>query len=50
MDGVSPEELEQKLEALLNDIKGTKGAKVQAKRHNVAVDVLLDEYGMETEL
>ena len=50
MEGVSQEELENKLEALLSEIKGTKGAKVQAKRHNVAVDVLLDEYGYDSEL
>jgi GH25 family lysozyme M1 (1,4-beta-N-acetylmuramidase) len=41
------EELEKKVEAFLNEIKGTKGTKVSAKRHNVAVDVMLDEYGLE---
>lgn len=41
------EKLEKKIEAFLSEIKGTKGAKVSAKRHNVAVDVMLDEYGLE---
>ena len=40
-------ELEEKLDALLNELKGTKGAKVRAARHNVAVDLLMDEYGLE---
>ena len=47
MDKMS--DLEQKIEAFLNEIKDTKGAKVSAKRHNVAVDVMLDEYGLEIE-
>ena len=41
------EEFEKKINAFLNDIKDTKGAKVSAKKHNVAVDVMLDEYGLE---
>lgn len=40
-------ELEGKLEALLAEIKGTTGTKVRAERHNVAVDVMMDEYGMD---
>lgn len=40
-------ELEEKIEAFLKDVQGTKGVKVKAKRHNVAVDVMLDEYGIE---
>ena len=40
-------ELEEKLNAFLEELKGKKGTKVLAKRHNVAVDVLMDEYGME---
>lgn len=40
-------ELEAKLEALLAELKGTTGTKVRAERHNVAVDVLMDEYGMD---
>lgn len=39
--------LEEKIEAFLKDVQGTKGVKVKAKRHNVAVDVMLDEYGIE---
>ena len=39
--------LEGKIEAFLRDIQGTKGVKVKAKRHNVAVDLLMDEYGIE---
>ena len=41
------EEFEKKINTFLESIKGTKGAKVSAKRHNVAVDVMLDEYGLE---
>lgn len=41
------EEFESKINAFLDSIKGTKGAKVSAKKHNVAVDVMLDEYGLE---
>ncbi|NOX15502.1 MAG: hypothetical protein GXP61_05695 [Epsilonproteobacteria bacterium] len=41
------DEFEQKINDFLDSIKGTKGAKVSAKKHNVAVDVLLDEYGLE---
>jgi len=43
----SVEEFEAKIENFLQSIKGTQGAKVQATRHNVAVDIMLDEYGME---
>jgi len=43
------EELEKKINAFLDGIKGTKGVKIGAKRHNVAVDIILDEYGIETE-
>jgi len=43
------EEFEKKIENFLKDISGTKGAKVKAKRHNVAVDVMLDEYGLEVD-
>ena len=41
------EEFEKKINSFLDSIKGTKGAKVSAKKHNVAVDVMLDEYGLE---
>lgn len=41
--------LEAKIEAFLKDVQGTKGVKIKAKRHNVAVDVMLDEYGIEME-
>ena len=41
------EELEKKINEFLDSIKGTKGVKISAKKHNVAVDVMLDEYGME---
>ncbi len=40
-------DLETKIESFLESIKGTKGVKVMAKRHNVAVDIMLDEYGLE---
>ena len=40
-------EFEAKIEEFLNGISGTKGVKVKAKRHNVAVDVMIDEYGLE---
>jgi len=40
-------DLEDKIEKFLESIKGTKGVKIHAKRHNVAVDIMLDEYGME---
>lgn len=39
--------LEEVIDAFLENIKGTKGARVSAKRHNVAIDVMLDEYGIE---
>ncbi|WP_458699620.1 hypothetical protein ACKGJI_07245 [Sulfurospirillum sp. 1307] len=45
MDSV--EDIEKKIEAFLESIKGQKGVKVKAKRHNVAIDVMLDEYGIE---
>jgi GH25 family lysozyme M1 (1,4-beta-N-acetylmuramidase) len=41
------EEFEKKINAFLDNIKGTKGAKISAKKHNVAIDVMLDEYGLE---
>jgi len=41
------EEFEKKINAFLDEIKGTKGAKISAKKHNVAVDIMLDEYGLE---
>ncbi|MDX1808909.1 MAG: hypothetical protein R3331_05175 [Sulfurospirillaceae bacterium] len=41
--------LEEKVEKFLESIKGTKGVKIKAKKHNVAVDIMLDEYGMELE-
>jgi len=43
----SIDEFEKKINTFLDSIKGTKGAKISAKKHNVAVDVMLDEYGME---
>ena len=43
------EEFEAKIEEFLKAVSGTKGAKVKAKRHNVAVDVMIDEYGLEIE-
>jgi len=45
MDNI--EELEAKIDKLLNDVKGTKGVKISAKKHHVNVDVMLDEYGVE---
>lgn len=39
--------LEEKVEKFLESIKGTKGVKIKAKKHNVAVDIMLDEYGLE---
>ncbi len=41
------EAFEKKINDFLDDIKGTKGAKVSAKKHNVAIDVMVDEYGLE---
>jgi hypothetical protein len=41
--------LETKIEIFLNEIKGTKGVKISAKRHDVAVNVMLDEYGVDME-
>ncbi len=41
------EEFEKKINDFLENIKGTKGAKVSAKKHNVAIDVMVDEYGLE---
>jgi len=40
-------ELETKIEAFLNSAKGTKGVKISAKKHDVNVNVMLDEYGVE---
>lgn len=39
--------LETKIEKFLNEIKGTKGVKISAKGHDVAVNVMLDEYGVD---
>ena len=41
--------LEEKIEDFLKSIQGSHGVKIKAKRHNVAVDVMLDEYGIELE-
>ncbi len=41
------EELETKIENFLNNVKGTKGVKISAKKHDVNVNVMLDEYGVE---
>lgn len=41
--------LETKIEKFLNEIKGTKGVKISAKRHDVAVNIMLDEYGVDLE-
>ena len=43
------QELEDKISAFIDSVKGRNGAKVLAKRHNVAVDIMLDEYGIEIE-
>jgi hypothetical protein len=43
------QELEDKIAAFVDGVKGKKGVKVLAKRHNVAVDIMLDEYGIEIE-
>jgi uncharacterized alkaline shock family protein YloU len=40
-------ELEAKIDSFLNGVKGTKGVKISAKKHDVHVDVMLDEYGVE---
>jgi len=42
-------ELEDKILAFIDSVKGREGVKVLAKRHNVAVDIMLDEYGIEIE-
>ncbi len=42
-------EFEKKLDDFLDQIKGTKGVKIRAERHNVEVDVMLDEFGLETD-
>lgn len=39
--------LEETIDSFLESIKGKKGVKIKAKRHNVAIDVMLDEYGIE---
>ena len=41
------EEFEKKINTFLDSIKGTKGVKASAKKHDVVVDIMLDEYGME---
>jgi hypothetical protein len=43
------EVFEKKINDFLANIKGTKGARISAKKHNVAVDIMLDEYGMDLE-
>ena len=51
-DGMSEnerQELEEKITAFVDSVKGRKAVKVLAKRHNVAVDIMLDEYGIEIE-
>ena len=41
--------LETKIKNFLNEIKGTKGVKISAKRHDIAVTIMLDEYGLDME-
>jgi hypothetical protein len=41
------EALEKKIADFIESVKGKPYAKVLAKRHNVAVDIMLDEYGIE---
>ncbi len=41
------EEFEKNINTFLDSIKGTKGVKVSAKKHDVEVDIILDEYGIE---
>ncbi len=43
------EELEKEISAFLDRIKGAKGTKISAKKHDVAIDFMLDEYGLEIE-
>ncbi len=40
-------ELEDKIADFIEFLKNNKFTKVLAKRHNVAVDIMLDEYGIE---
>lgn len=40
-------ELEGKIAEFIEFVKNNKFTKVLAKRHNVAVDIMLDEYGIE---
>ncbi|MCK9257115.1 MAG: hypothetical protein M0P02_03485 [Sulfurospirillaceae bacterium] len=47
MDDAQQKELEDKIASFIEAVKGRKGAKVLAKRHDVAVNIMLDEYGIE---
>lgn len=49
LEGLSEAELNEKVESLVNLIKKTEGAKVKAKRHIVATEVIYDEFGVGIE-
>ncbi|MBE0495302.1 MAG: hypothetical protein IBX45_02705 [Campylobacterales bacterium] len=40
-------ELEDKIAEFIEFIKNNEFTKILAKRHNVAVDIMIDEYGIE---
>lgn len=47
--GITEEEINLDVEALINKIKKAKGAKIKAKKHVVATEVIYDEFGVGIE-
>ncbi|NLC28009.1 MAG: hypothetical protein GX780_04465 [Campylobacteraceae bacterium] len=47
MDASERKDLEDKIANFIEGVKGRKGTRVLAKRHDVAVNIMLDEYGIE---
>ncbi|PID47843.1 MAG: hypothetical protein CR967_02980 [Proteobacteria bacterium] len=42
-------DMEEKIKTFLESIKNKQGVKIKAKRHNVAVQNMIDEYGINLE-
>ncbi len=49
MNDEQKEEIEKKVKDFLDSINGKQGVKIKANRHNVAIQNMIDEYGMNLE-
>lgn len=49
MSDEEEKDVESKIKEFLDDVNSRKGVKVKAKRHNVAVQNMIDEYGINLE-